>query len=74
MDDAARKRAARRRDDPRWTIRRHTLCSEHTVCVAASIDERLAMMWPLAVEAWSVAGRGLPDYERADTPGRLVHR
>jgi hypothetical protein len=30
--------------------------------------ERLAMMWPLAVEAWTFAGRPLPDYTRGETP------
>ena len=30
--------------------------------------ERLAMMWPLAVEAWAVAGRTLPTYGRHELP------
>ena len=34
--------------------------------------ERLALMWPLAIEAWSLTGRPLPDYERASTPVRVV--
>jgi hypothetical protein len=29
------------------------------------------MMWPLAVEAWTLSGRPLPTYERANMPGRL---
>ena len=35
-------------------------------------EERLAMMWPLAVEAWSLTGRPMPEYERKDTPVRLL--
>ena len=27
-------------------------------------EQRLAMMWPLALEAWSVSGRPLPRYAR----------
>lgn len=33
--------------------------------------ERLAMMWPLAVEAWTLSGRPLPDYDRRSLTGRL---
>ncbi len=35
-------------------------------------QERLAMMWPLAVEAWSLTGRPMPDYERRDAPLRRL--
>ena len=34
--------------------------------------ERLLMMWPLAREAWKVAGRKLPDYSRNQTPVKLL--
>jgi hypothetical protein len=30
--------------------------------------ERLGMMWALALEAWTLAGRPLPVYLRRDTP------
>lgn len=33
--------------------------------------ERVAMMWPLAVEAWRLAGRSIPDYDRAHAPSRV---
>jgi len=33
--------------------------------------ERIAMMWPLAEEAWHLAGRAIPDYDRASTPCRV---
>ena len=29
------------------------------------------MMWPLALEAWELAGRSLPAYTRAETPVHL---
>jgi len=31
-------------------------------------EQRLQMMWPLAVEAWSLAGRAMPTYARGETP------
>jgi hypothetical protein len=37
-----------------------------------SIEERIAMMWPLALEAWNVSGRTLPGYRRAEMPGRVI--
>lgn len=35
-------------------------------------EERIAMMWPLAVDAWTSAGRRLPEYSRDRMPGRVV--
>ena len=34
-------------------------------------EERLAMMWPLALEAFSLTGRPFPAYRRAETPVAL---
>ena len=31
----------------------------------------IRMMWPLAVEAWRLAGRVLPSYTRANMPSRV---
>jgi len=42
------------------------------LCATTTAKERLAMMWPLAVEAWSLTGRPMPDYERRDTPLRRL--
>lgn len=64
-------RAGRRRS---WIVRVHRLenqpgedLSGHTVA-----EERLAMMWPLAVEAWRLSGRQLPEYSRSETPVRII--
>jgi len=35
--------------------------------------ERIAMMWPLAQEAWRLAGRPIPSYDRAHTPSHVFH-
>jgi hypothetical protein len=39
---------------------------------ASTVDERLQMMWSLAREGWSIAGRAMPMYDRASMPGVLV--
>lgn len=35
-------------------------------------EERLAMMWPLALDAWASTGRQLPTYKRNEMPGRVL--
>lgn len=35
-------------------------------------EHRLAMMWPLALEAWSVSGRPLPRYTRDHMPIHVI--
>ena len=34
--------------------------------------QRLAMMWPLAIEAWGLSGRPFPEYERRTIPVCVV--
>ena len=34
-------------------------------------EERLAMMWPLALEAWDFSGRPVPGYSRSEAPVSL---
>ncbi len=55
-----------------WPVRRYRLGGEPSDDLGATTtpDERLAMMWPLALEAWSLARRPIPDYSRAQTPVR----
>jgi hypothetical protein len=57
-----------------WPIRRHALGHEPAGDLSATTTaaERIAMMWPLALEAWAVAGLPLPDYSRASSPSRLL--
>ena len=37
-----------------------------------TVEQRLGMMWELALGAWSLSGQPLPDYARADMPGRVI--
>jgi hypothetical protein len=57
-----------------WPIRRYRLGEEPSDDLSdmSTAEERLAMMWPLARDAWRLAGRELPAYTRAETPGRVI--
>jgi len=67
-NDSARARAARRS----WPVRKYPLGEEPSEDLRDSTtpEERIEMMWPLAVEAWTLGGRPLPDYERHEAPVR----
>jgi len=55
-------------------VRRYVLGAEpgDNISVSTTAEQRLAMMWPLAVEAWRLSGRPLPDYPRSLAPLRLI--
>jgi hypothetical protein len=70
--DAARE--ARRAARQAWPLHRYDLGAEpgddltgHTTAV-----ERLAKVRPLNLVSWRLAGRPIPQYERARMPGRIV--
>ena len=67
---------ARRRARRSWPIRVFRLGEEPGDDLGGSTtpEERLAMMWPLAVDAWTSAGRSLPAYTRDRMPARIVRR
>ena len=77
MNPDAWERAERRRQQAsRWPVRRFALGHEplRDPFDVSTVDERIAMMWPLAREAWSVAGKAIATYERHDMPGALIRR
>jgi len=39
---------------------------------ASTVDERVALVWQLTREAWSLQGREIPSYPRHEAPGLLV--
>jgi hypothetical protein len=59
-----------------WPVRKYRLGAEPSEDLSGSTtaEERIEMMWPLAVEAWTLAGRPLPDYARDQAPVRRVRR
>jgi len=73
QDDARRSRATARGS---WPVRRFHLGAEppDDLSDSTTAEQRLAMMWPLAVEAWLLAGRPLPDYPRSRAPIRRFRR
>ena len=69
-DDLA-KRAAHRADWPIQVVRRG---EERPDGLETTPEQRIEMMWELAVRAYGMAGIPIPDYARADTPIRVVRR
>lgn len=53
-----------------WPVRVCRLGSEprDDLSATTSVEARLAMMWPLTLDAWALAGRTLPRYSRRETP------
>ncbi|HSM50460.1 MAG TPA: hypothetical protein VLA75_03560 [Thermoanaerobaculia bacterium] len=57
-----------------WPVRRYRLGEEPAPDLAHSTtpEQRVAMMWRLALDAWATSGRPLPTYTRAETPMRRL--
>jgi hypothetical protein len=68
--DAA-ERAKGRRD---WPLLAYPLGHEpgDDLSATTTAEERLAMMWPLAIEAWTLSGRPFPEYARDAMPVRVL--
>jgi len=68
LDERARGRNA-------WPVRRFALGAEpEDLSDVTTATERIAMMWPLALEAWNLAGLPIPDSTREAAPIRHVRR
>jgi len=67
--EARRARAAARASTP---VVRVALAQEGSPDVT-SLDPsaRIAMVWPITLDAWAASGRPIPDYDRAHAPGRI---
>jgi hypothetical protein len=71
-DESERRgRAVARRD---WPVSIHRLGEEpgDDLSATTTAEERLAMVWPLTLEAWRLTGRELPSYARAEMPVRVI--
>lgn len=53
-----------------WPVRVYRLGDEpgDDLSGSTTAEQRLAMVWPLTVEAWALAGLSLPTYARGETP------
>ena len=47
---------------------------EENIAGSTTLEQRLAMMWQLALDAWAFTGRPLPDYSRENTPVTIRDR
>ena len=73
MSDESDGFAARAAKRGNWPVLRYDLGDEPDDAVSgASIEERLDMMWPLALDAWASSGQPLPEYERSEIPAKLT--
>ena len=68
--EAEERRAAR----SSWPVRVFRLGEEPSDDLSdrTTPEERIAMMWRLAVDAWTSAGLRLPGYTRDRLPGRVI--
>lgn len=66
--------SAKSPDRSHWPVLRFTLAAPppEDLSGETTAEERLEMMWPLALDAWTLAGLSLPDYPRGAAPVRLV--
>ena len=68
LSDAETRRRAR----AGWRIAVRPLAADDDdLSGETTAAQRIAMMWPLAVEAWRLAGRPLPAYSRTNIPSRV---
>ena len=70
-DPDARARARARAN---WPVHRARLGQEpdDDLVRRTTPMERVLMMWPLARDAWILAGKPIPTYRREETPVRLI--
>lgn len=66
-----RERAAARAN---WSVRKFKLGEEPSDDLSAvtTAEERIAMMWPLTVEAWTLAGREISNVPRDQWPVKIL--
>jgi hypothetical protein len=72
-NDGSKRRASARID---WPVRKYRLGEEPSDDLrdTTTAEERLQMMWQLAVDAWASSGKRLPDYDRGAAPVRKFLR
>lgn len=71
MDDASAERARGRAN---WVGRLTTLEDQDDAAIVdhGTAAQRLAMQWRVTLDAWASSGRAMPDYSRANMPGRVI--
>ena len=63
----------RRRARAAWPVRKFRLGEEPADDMAGTtVEERVAMVWQLTLDAWAAAGREIPTYRRSEMPVRVL--
>lgn len=63
---------ARARGSWQISIRSLRAGADEDLSGSTTAEERIAMMWPLAIAAWSLSGAPIDGYSRSQAPGRLL--
>lgn len=75
-DDAKAQRAKARGSWPVKILRPGETPEEAwdslTAGTAGTAEERLAMVWQITLDTWTLSGRPMPTYSRHDTPIRII--
>lgn len=68
--------AERKRRRQSWPVKvtRLAASGSENLSATTTAEERLAMMWRLAQDAWALMPGGIPTYTRAETPVRVIRR
>lgn len=73
--DSAEEAAARMAARAKWPGHKTTLTEApgaEDLSATTTPEQRVGMLWELTLGAWSLTGLPLPDYTRANMPGRLI--
>lgn len=73
--DSEEEAAARAAARAKWPGLKTTLADApgaEDLSATTTPEQRIGMMWELTLGAWSLTGLPLPDYTRANMPGRLI--
>lgn len=73
MSTEDRSREQRARARAAWPVRKFSLGQEPVDDLSAlTVSERVAIVWRLTQDAWASTGAAIPDYSRAQTPGKVI--
>ena len=74
IDSMEKTSATNKEKRASWPVEVYRLGEEPSDDLSGSTtpEERLAMILELSEQAWLMSGRDMPDYDREETPGRVL--
>jgi hypothetical protein len=72
--ESARKARSAARAGWRFTSYRLGEQPECDLSSTTTASERVAMVWRLTQDAWAMMNAPIPDYDRAQIPGRVIRK